>query len=392
MTDASADWSSSAEAADRLGVKVQTLYAYVSRGQLTSHRRAGLPGTWFSLREIEEFARRQPVRNAPGRRPFAFKGVSSRVSSIDAGDLLLRDRDAVEVARSRTFADVIPWLVTGEDLPPGDPVPDAVRAEVRAATAGMPLLDDPIAGLIVAVTVAATRDPLRLDLGPGGLARSAGQVVEAMCATVSERSGDPPAAALATALSLAREPMAGARELLDMALVLLSDHGLAPSTVAARVAASTRADPYAVVVAGLATLRGPLHGAASRRVHRLLDRMVAGDDLERSLADHLQGTEGVLIGFGSAHYPDGDPRAAALLAHARDLDPSAPVLAALAELEQYVGPRSLPNVDAALAVVAHTAGLHPATGELVFAVARSAGWIAHAAEEYQEIPLRWRGS
>ena len=64
---------------------------------------------------------------------------------------------------------------------------------------------------------------------------------------------------------------------LNAALVLLADHDLAPSTFAARIAASVRADPYAVVSAGLGPVSGVLHGRASRAARQLLDAAAVSD-------------------------------------------------------------------------------------------------------------------
>ena len=139
---------------------------------------------------------------------------------------------------------------------------------------------------------------------------------------------------------------------LNAALVLLADHDIAASTLAARIAASTRAHPYAVVSAGLAALDGPLHGAASGLTFELLSDALHDNDPVRALAGHLRSGRPV-PGFGHARYPDGDPRAAALL----DLilpepaaDPRAMVIRGVLDATAgRSGP--LPNVDFAIASI-----------------------------------------
>jgi citrate synthase len=177
---------------------------------------------------------------------------------------------------------------------------------------------------------------------------------------------------------------------LDAALVLLADHELAASTFAARIAASTRADPYAVVLAGLGPVAGPLHGGASRAARRLFEdaaRHGAASALAAAVEVH-----GLVPGFGHRLYPDGDPRAVALfdlLRRTTGRDRSMAVVDDVIEaMRRRVDVR--PNIDAALAAFGMIAAMPLDAGEAIFTVARSAGWIAHAIEEYAEAPLRFR--
>jgi len=394
VTASSTFWISSAEAADRLGVKRQSLYAYVSRGQLVSHRRPGLPGTWFDLADIEEFARRNPPRNAPSKRTFAFKGVSSHVSSIEDGELFYRGEPAVELGRTHTFDAVARWLLTGDFAHRPCGLSTEVCEDIRAATSRTG--DDLLLRLQVAVAVGGSHDRLRSDLSPSGLARSSARMTAAMLVGLGAPSSDTEAhTARACARVLAGpgrpDPAEGVVALVDRALVLLLDHGLATSTVAARVAASTRADPYAVVLSGLAALSGPLHGAASSHVHTLIGRVLDGADLEWAIAQYLEHSAGVFVAFGSPQYPEGDPRAADLLDGLRAVPEAADALEALDAVLGVLGERAKPNIDAALAVLCHAGRLRSDAGTALFALARAAGWVAHAAEEYREHPLRWRG-
>lgn len=201
----------------------------------------------------------------------------------------------------------------------------------------------------------------------------------------SHRSGSV-AARLATALSGRARPPGWVVEATNAALVLLADHELATSTLAARVAASTRADPYACVVAALATLSGPLHGTASAAVRAALE----SDDPAERLAD--QASSGRLSGFGHPLYEGIDPRASALLERVREGAPNHPVLRAADRLARVVERRSgvAANVDLGLAALTAAAGLSAEAGSVIFAVARAAGWLAHVAEEYAEPPLRFR--
>ncbi len=99
-------------------------------------------------------------------------------------------------------------------------------------------------------------------------------------------------------------------------------------------------------------------------------------------------------GLGHRLYPGEDPRARALFALLEEIPDAAPALAAARDIVATTA-RHTPlhaNVDLALAVFSVSSGMPSTAGETVFAVARTAGWIAHALEEYGERPLRMRPS
>jgi citrate synthase len=158
------------------------------------------------------------------------------------------------------------------------------------------------------------------------------------------------------------------------------------------VAASTRANPYGVIAAGFGALDGPLHGTVSELVHAILV------DAERSGADAAVSRRlrhgDRLPGFGHPLYPDGDPRAPVLLDLLRDGDDGVDwgrMAVAEEVLDAVVGRTgSAPNSDFSLGVLAFAGGMDADAGEAVFAIARCAGWLAHAIEEYAEAPLRFR--
>lgn len=169
---------------------------------------------------------------------------------------------------------------------------------------------------------------------------------------------------------------------LNAALILLADHELAASTFAARVAASAWAGPYRVILAGLGPLGGELHGGAGLAVEALLDEVAAGTDPGTALDARL--VAGPVPGFGHRVYRDRDPRADHLLERLGIGDAAAALLAAAAERGVPA-----PNVDFALAVLVKAQGLRDGASPTIFTVARIAGIVAHALEEY-EYRLRFR--
>jgi citrate synthase len=186
-----------------------------------------------------------------------------------------------------------------------------------------------------------------------------------------------------------RRPGAELVAAVSRALVLLADHELATSTLAVRVAASVRVDPYSALAVGLEVVGGALHGGASTAAAALLDDVVgrgADTAVDAVLSAGLR-----LPGFGHSVYRNGDPRLQPLLEVVRRLPAPSDRLEAVDALIAAAGRRvgQLPNVDLGLGALAFVAGL-PRIASL-FAVARIAGWAAHLDEELGERPVRYRG-
>jgi citrate synthase len=157
-------------------------------------------------------------------------------------------------------------------------------------------------------------------------------------------------------------------------MVLLADHELTSSAFAARIAASTGASLPACLLAGLATLSGPLHGDASSRVKAMFDE-VERAGAEHVIAHHLS-TGLPLPGFGHPLYPDGDPRAKALLAL---IDPPKAIARFIEKSTQLTGLQ--PNIDVVLAALVTRHRLPDSTAFGLLATARSVGLLAHSLEQ-----------
>ncbi|MBK5224122.1 MAG: citrate synthase [Acidimicrobiia bacterium] len=397
------------EAAARLGVKVETLYAYVSRGMLDRRRAVDGRASMFSAADIDRLANRN--RRTADRGGLEMI-IDTHLTSIDDHRVRYRGHDAVDLAHHQPFEAVAEWLWLGDDarreftpwassVKSAELIADEVAGLPSSATAGDRLR--------VAVAVAGATHSLRHDLRPTGVAHSGRRLIATMVDSLPLRQGRPPMALVVDGEELPESiaerlwprlgPEPASPELiaaLNAALVLLADHELAASTLAARVAASTRADPYAVVSSGLGVLSGSLHGTASVPVQRLLAEVArAGatdiDHVGAIVSDHLRHSRFV-PGFGHPLYPDGDPRAVALIDLVRASAGRADrmdVIDAVAEVMTEGAPVP-PNVDFGLAALAHLSGFDIGAGEAIFAVARAAGWIAHAIEEYSEIGNRFR--
>jgi citrate synthase len=197
-------------------------------------------------------------------------------------------------------------------------------------------------------------------------------------------------------------------DILDVVLVVFADHELNASSFAARIAASTDADAYACISAALATVSGPKHGTAAELLSRFADE-VGAPDKARSAVRALKKKGISPPGFGHPLYPHGDPRALPLLDIARryaegtraatakrartilaiadevaasERDTKASQRGSKAnEDRSLVAPAAHPSADVGLAALIAALGVQPPAGSGLFALARSAGWLAHVIEQ-----------
>ncbi len=449
------EWIGAAEAAQRLGIKQASLYAYVSRGVLSRRREADGRASMFDAGEVDELARKGRPRRSGGG--LAELVIESALTEITSTTQRYRGHDATDLALRCSFEDVAMLLWTGS-LPaagpgaggpgaegpgaggPGEEGPGAgtagpaaasgsdwqataaALAAGRAAQAALPAGTLPLERLQVIVPALAATDQFRLHLDlaavvqagkalvagmtdalpdgwTGNGAGGAGSAADGWPADGWSADGRPAdgahgtgvAARLAAKLCAGPVP-AGLVRVLNAALVLVADHELAASTLAARVAASMRADPYAVVATGLGAMGGALHGGAALGAELMLGSARVPADAPRVVGDVLRRGER-LPGFGHFVYKDGDPRANLLLRLITEFAPDAPQLAIALAVTKDARRRALPepNIEFALAVLAGVAGMIRGAGEAIFATGRTAGWLAHALEEYERnIPIRPR--
>jgi citrate synthase len=370
----------SEEAARRLGIKLATLYAYVSRGLLVSHRSPDGRRSLFDKDDVERLARRtRDSQRVEGR----LATVTTSLTQLTDDGPLYRGHRATTLATSASFESVAdlfwaappgPW----EGVPLG-PAPNVSEPD----------------RLPWAVLVAAGADPTRSDLRPEAVVRAARRVVSTMVAALASDAPIPVAGstefpiAESVAARLAPDPPPAVVRAVNAAMVLLIDHELATSTLAVRVAASAHADPYDALLAGLGTVAGPLHGGASQLVHDLL---VAAqrDGPERAVDDALR-WQRLLPGFGHPVYLSGDPRFAALMECVTAMA-SPETLALVASIIELARAQRLPepNIDLGLGALTFAGGMSSRAGRTVFTIARVVGWIGHYLEELQERPLRYR--
>ena len=365
------EWLTAEEALSRLRVRPQTLYAYVSRGRVRAEPDPDEPRrSRYRLIDVAALAAkkargRKAADVAVGAIAWGEPVLSSAITTVRDGRLYYRGHDAVALAETATLEEAARLLRGGLGLPRED-----VRGVVVGPTAR--------ARAFAAFAARATVDPPAQGRSAEESADEAAGLVDLMAAAIAGRDGDLPReedeGAIHERLGRAWRAPRDRWELIRRALVLLADHELNASTFAARVTASTGASLAAAVLAGLAALSGPRHGGMAERLAAFASES-ARIGPSRALA---QLREAPIPGFGHALYPDGDPRAEALLR----LVETPPRLAELrAAVEAETGEK--PNVDFALAAMRSALDLPEEAPFALFAAARTAGWLAHAIEQVE---------
>jgi citrate synthase len=361
------DWLSTEEALIRLRVRPQTLYAYVSRGRLRAEpdpaepRRSRYRASDVAALAEKKGRGRKAADVATAAIAWGEPVLASAITTVRDGRLYYRGEDAVRLSRTATLEEVARLLRGGLGLPPdeGRSAPAGPTAQSRA---------------FAAFAERAEQDRPAQGRGADDLASEAARLLDLMADAVAGREGhvqrEEEAGAIHERLGRAwrtpREQWGAIRR----ALVLLADHELNASTFAARVTASTGASLAAAVLAGLCALSGPRHGGMAVRVEAFAEEASRGGWRNALAAGEAP------PGFGHALYPDGDPRALALL-EAIEITPD---LAALRrDVEAATGQRA--NVDFALAALRRSLGLPAEAPFALFALARTAGWLAHAIEQ-----------
>ncbi|HVE83543.1 MAG TPA: citrate/2-methylcitrate synthase [Myxococcales bacterium] len=388
---------SARQAAKLLGIKLGSLYAYVSRGLVRSVSGEGRKARLYVRSDLERLrARRDAHRGhapvAAGALRWGEPVLDSAISGIDGAGPLYRGHRAVRLAVEGTpFEPVAELLWTGT-LPA--PAPEWPRPErpldLRRLAELLPDGSPPVAVMAAMAPLLAVADAGRFGAAADAELHRARRLIRHLAASFAlprapARAAEAlaaPSISAAVCLALGLPRRAAAREAVDRALVLCADHELTASTFAARIAASAGCDLYACTQAALAVVQGPEHGGACDRIDALVAEAGRPERAAATVRDRARRGE-ALPGFNHRLYPRGDPRGPPLLAAAEALAPRSPgvrTMAALVEAMRALGHPG-PSVDAGLVALAAALGLPAGSAVGLFALGRSAGWIAHALEQ-----------
>lgn len=406
-------------AAALLGIKPQTLYAYASRGVLHSVPAARGRTRRYARGDLLRLQRRAKAR--AGHTAVAAAALDWGEPVLDSGLTRItpegphyRGLSALKLARAQVPFETVAELLWGSVPAPAATSSSAmgslreVALEWPQPALGLPLQrlrallpDDvaPLQLLLCAVPLWAQRDPARF-LGAGlgeeaerararGLLRRMTLVLALLRPDSAARlekaaRSERIAPALAVVLGSGSREQAAA---IEHALILMADHELNASAFAARIAASAGTDLYGCVEAALAVLTGPQHGGACDRIEALLHEIGTPERAAATLHDRAR--RGDPRAFSHPLYPSGDPRTQPLLQLAFQLGGQRPRVRVLRAMLKALADDGLPPppVDAGLVAIAEALGLHPGSAGAMFAVGRTAGWVAHIFEQRKSAAL-----
>ena len=343
--------------------------------------------------------------------------AESKLSYIDgdAGRLVYRGYAIEDLAREASFEEVLYLLWHGQ-LPTDAELSaftEEMAAERTVDDAVVDLLEDlaaaderPMAALRTAVSALSADDP-ELDADDLDAALRKGRRITAKIPTILAaydriRNGEDPVepredlghAANFLYMLDGETPSDVAAETFDQALTLHADHGLNASTFTSMVVASTMADVYNSVTAGIGALSGPLHGGANQDVIEMLLAIdEAGDDPVDWVETKMQEEDWRVPGWGHRVYNVKDPRAVILGERSRELGEQSGDSTwydYASAIEEHLTDKGLPekgiapNVDFYSGTVYYQLGIPVDMYTPIFALSRVGGWIAHVLEYQAE--------
>jgi citrate synthase len=351
--------------------------------------------------------------------PKGLEGVvatTTAISSVSDNFLQYRGYRIEELVGKAEYEEVAYLLLNG-DLPNKDELRD-FKAELTKHRALSPFLREtlqqmsesgtPMDVLRTVVSASAVEDPAEGDNSREAEYRKAirltAKLPTILATYIRRRRGEqpvPPDPTLGHAANFVR--MAGldeahprATEILNACFILQAEHGLNASTFAARITAATLADMHAAVTAGLAALKGSLHGGATDGTMKMLDEIGTPEHVESWVAKAIA-SKYKFSGFGHRVYKTEDPRAKFLRKFAQDLakdwkgpkyfDVQEKLVAAIAKARPSMSPGAaekvnIVNVDFYAATTYTFLGIPADLGTSIFAVGRMAGWCAHVMEQH----------
>jgi len=374
MGTSSDRWIGRGEALSRLGVKAQTLYAYVSRGRIAARPHPDDPRrSLYAVRDIARLTGHaaEDGDDAPRvtERGPAARGeadLESSTSVIASGRLFYRGLDAVQLANTATLEDVARGLWGARAANPFAEVKPRVGVTPGGSTR---------ARLFTALSRRAEEDADAKPRDPAALRIECARVLDE---AVDAVAGPGPRLFLHQRLARFWKAPERDAQLIRRALVLSADAGMDAAVIATRAVAGGGASPAAAALAGLSVL------SASRLMGETATASAWINAARRSPADAVR--DAASAGFGDADWPEGDPRAAGLLAVA---DLPVDLARVLREGEAAVG--RPPGFPLALAATARRMELPRDAAQDILLVGRLAGLLAHAVDQMLDgSPIRAR--
>ena len=371
---------SAREAAAELSISAATLYAYVSRGLVRSEPSLESRARRYRADDVRALKNRRAPPGAPRDSELETAVLDTAVSTITAVGPVYRGVAAVQLAETASLeqAATLLWDASAVDPFAAGNLPSVSAAMRAVAVAARD--EPPVSRAIAMLALAGGADPRAFNRTLEGRALIGARVLRLTTAAILGTAADAAPIHRQVAEAWASGQPA-ATDLLRRALVLLADHELNASTFTVRSAVSTGLNLYDATIAGLVALKGPRHGGAASLAAHFVTELAGDADAGRKIAERVA-LGAPIPGFGHVVYTDGDPRADDLLAALARADPANRLATEVpALISEATGLK--PNIDFALAVTMRTLGLPIGHEMSLFAIARVAGWVAHAIEQLQ---------
>jgi citrate synthase len=403
------DYLNREQALEILGIKAATLYSYVSRGFIRAIPQPGGRASFYLREDVEKAKARAEARAGHG--PVAASAmrwgepvIQTGITEITEHGPRYRARLATDLARQgMSFEAVAEYLWSGhfyDTIDAGEPIrwpaPPLPPGVPRWLAEAAHLHPNPhILQLMAAVTIAlGIAEGTRAERVASGATavQSARRMIRALAGTFGFLAPKPAFYALkegegivsGVLASLGRADEPEAHRALELALVLSADHELNPTTFAARVAASTGADLHSCSGAALGAHFGSLVGSMPDKIE---DMFAAPVDEKAIVATIKRLTEAARNppGFNHTVYPKGDPRALLMLETASQVAVKATredvrrIRAVIDAAQAQFG--NVPSIELGLVALTRALAMPNRSAGGLFALGRSAGWVAHVLEQ-----------
>lgn len=369
LGDATGRWIGRSEALERLGVKVQTLYAYVSRGRIASRSDPENPRrSQYAAEDITRLS----APAIPGETPAPFvpfeqapaRGealIRSSLSIVSEGRLFYRGKDVLDLSKAATVEDAARLLWDAQD---------------SNLFAGLgPRLDSaggvsPRTRMFASLARRAEEDASSAGKTPEQVKAQAASVLNEV---VDAIAGPGPRLFFHQRLGRGWKVLERDSPIIRQALVLIMDHSINPAVIATRAAAGGGASPAGAALAGLATFTA---SPQAFELARTIAYVIEARRDPSGAAERWMGVDGRVPGFGDAAWPNGDPRAEALIAAAQLPND----LTAIAQTGEATSGMK-PNVGLALALVARRLDLPRDGASDMLLIGRLVGLLGHALDQ-----------
>jgi citrate synthase len=392
-------YASAREAMAMLGVRQQTLYAYVSRGWIRSVRQPGRRDRLYLREDLDRMSARSLARSGHGAVAASAMHwgepiIPTTITEITPEGPRYRGRLACDLVRQgASFECVAELLWTGMWHERAVWPVTKSSQELRLLTGSLPSLQpsDQLLEVFALVT-------LHLGVGRGSIAErirsgrtldAARQIIQTLvgCCGLSAKGGrympmlEQQSISQGLMRSLAVVPNEENRATIEAILILLADHELSPGAFSARVAASSGSTLHSCVASALCASSGLEVGRLYNKVGEMLESGKTRQTLvSKALDFHARGA--TVPGFVHPLYPHGDPRAKLLLEIARqrgDARQFSPIFGFVQEMEERFSLH--PRHELAVALLVRAMGLSRYAAGALFVLGRTAGWVAHVQEQ-----------